>query len=150
LVKRVDVLHDVEHVIGNGRFHNLSFFKSVDYLGLFSKCKIVMVSSIGRISCPAFGMCSEKDDFLVKVAKSFQCSLNLVLKFLIVLPMQNLLQLLQVILYTPLFSNLLLLSMLLLIVLFNLLFVLSPILMFLFIFLNNLANFVVSFPVYVP
>ena len=33
LVKRVDVLHDLVHVIGSGRFHN-HFFKSVDSLGV--------------------------------------------------------------------------------------------------------------------
>ena len=55
-------------------------------LGSLSKCKIVMVSFIGRISCPAFRMCSEKVDLPVDVANSFLCSLNMILKFLFVLP----------------------------------------------------------------
>jgi hypothetical protein len=54
-------------------------------LGSFSKCRIVTVSSIGRISCPAFSICSENVDFPVDVVKSLLCSLNLVLKFLFVL-----------------------------------------------------------------
>ena len=86
-VERVDVLHDVDHVIGSGRFHNLHFSRALILLGPFSKCKIAMVSSIGRISCPAFRMCSEKVDFPVEMAKSFVCSSNLVLKFLFFLPM---------------------------------------------------------------
>ena len=53
----------------------------------FPKCKFVMVSSIGRISCPEFRMCSEKVDFPFDVEKSFLCSLNLFLKFLFVRPM---------------------------------------------------------------
>ena len=72
-------------------------------LGIFSKSKIVMVSSIGRISCLEFRMYSEKVDFLVEVAKSFLCSLNVVLKFRFVLPMRNLLQLLEINLYIRLF-----------------------------------------------
>ena len=34
VAKLVVVLHDVEHVIGSGSFHNPHFFKSVDYLGV--------------------------------------------------------------------------------------------------------------------
>jgi hypothetical protein len=40
-------------------------------LGSFSKCKIVVVSSINYISCHLFKMCSENIDLLVEVAKSF-------------------------------------------------------------------------------
>ena len=46
-------------------------------LGSFLKCRIVIVSSIGRISCPMFNMCSENVDFPVDVAKYLLCSLNL-------------------------------------------------------------------------
>ena len=65
---------------------NLDFFNSVDPLGVIFKCKIVMIPSIGPISCPAFRMSSEKVDFPVEVAKSFLCALNLILKFLYTLP----------------------------------------------------------------
>ena len=50
-------------------------------LGSFSKCKIVKVYSIGRISCPVFSICSENVDFPFDVAKSVLCSLNLVWNF---------------------------------------------------------------------
>ena len=53
-------------------------------LGSFSKCRIVIVSFIGRITCPAFSICSENVDFPVDVVQSLLCSLNLVLKFLFV------------------------------------------------------------------
>ena len=35
--------------------------------GSFSKCRIVIVSSIDRISCPVFSICSENVDFPVDV-----------------------------------------------------------------------------------
>ena len=52
-------------------------------MGLFSKCNLIMISFIGRISCRAFRTCSEKVDFPVQVAKSFLCSLNLALKLIL-------------------------------------------------------------------
>ena len=95
-MERVDVLDKVEHAVGSGRFHNLHFFsRALIFLRSFLKFKIVMVSSISLISCPAFRICLEKVDFPVEVAKFFQCSLNLVLKFLFVLPMYTLLQIIQ-------------------------------------------------------
>ena len=78
--------------------------KALILLGLFSKCRIVIVSYIGHISCSAFSTCSENVDFPIDVAKSLLCSLNLVLKFLYVLPMQNLLQLLHVFCIPSLFE----------------------------------------------
>ena len=37
---RVDVLDNVEHVIGSGSFHNFHFFKSVDSLGAIFEVQI--------------------------------------------------------------------------------------------------------------
>ena len=43
MVERVDVLDDVELVIGTGRFHNLHFFQSIDSLGVIFKMKKIVM-----------------------------------------------------------------------------------------------------------
>ena len=51
-----------------------------------------IVSSIVFISCPSLRTCSENLDLPSAYLKSFLCSFNLVSKFLLVLPIYNLLQ----------------------------------------------------------
>ena len=52
-----------------------------------------MVSSIAFISCPSLRTCSENLYLSSACLKSFLCSLNRVLKFLLALPTKKVLQL---------------------------------------------------------
>ena len=55
-----------------------------------------IVSSFVFISCPSLRTCTDNLDLPSAYLKSFLCSLNLVLKFLLVLRIENLLQLAHV------------------------------------------------------
>ena len=81
-----------------------------------------LVCYIVFISCPSLRTCSENLDLPSAYLKSSLCLLNLVLKFLLVLPILHLLQLVHANLETPFLSYLLYCSILFKITLFSLLF----------------------------
>ena len=55
---------------------------------LFTRCTMDMVSSIVFIPCPSLRTCSENLDLASAYQISLLCSLNLVLKFLLVFPIK--------------------------------------------------------------